>query len=69
MYLLTTTPPSYEKMEKIVLDNIRNNNAQYVAVLDNQVIGWADIIPSDRNTMTHVGHLGMGGWPVSVVKG
>lgn len=60
VYLLTTTPPSYEKMEKFVLDNIRSNNAQYVAVLDNQVIGWADIIPSDRNTMTHVGHLGMG---------
>jgi putative acetyltransferase len=29
-------------------------------VLDNQIIGWADIIPFERNTMNHVGHLGMG---------
>ncbi len=60
VYLLTTTPPPYERMEKFVLDNIESNNAQYVAVLENQIIGWADIIPSNRNTMTHVGHLGMG---------
>ena len=60
IYLLTTTPPPYEKMERFVHSSIKNNYAQYVAVKNNQVIGWADIIPSNRNTMTHVGALGMG---------
>lgn len=60
IYLLTTTPPSYEKMECFVRNNIKNNNAQYVAIMNNKVVGWADIIPLERNTMTHVGHLGIG---------
>ncbi|WP_369433760.1 N-acetyltransferase family protein [Psychromonas sp. MME1] len=60
VYLLTTTPPPYEKMENFVLNNIENNHAQYIAIHNEKVIGWADIIPLERNTMTHVGHLGMG---------
>jgi len=60
IYLLTTTPPAYEKIESFVRNNIENNNAQYVAVLENKIVGWADIVPSERNTMNHVGQLGMG---------
>lgn len=60
IYLLTTTPPPYDKIEKFVKNNIANNNAQYIALLNNNIIGWADIIPLERNTMSHVGHLGMG---------
>ncbi len=60
IYLLTTTPPPFEIMGKFVLNNIENNNAQYVAVLNDKVVGWADIIPLERNTMNHVGQLGMG---------
>ena len=60
VYLLTTTPPPYEKMENFVKNNVANNNAQYVALYNNKIIGWADIVPLERNTMTHVGHLGMG---------
>ena len=60
IYLLTTTAPAYEKMENFIRNNIKHNHAQYVALLENKVIGWADIIPLERNTMNHVGHLGMG---------
>lgn len=60
VYLLTTTPPPYEKMENFVLNNIKKNHSQYVAVQKDKIIGWVDIIPLERNTMTHVGHLGMG---------
>lgn len=60
IYLLTTTPPPYKKMETFVRNNIEKNNAQYVALKNNRVIGWVDIIPLQRNTMDHVGHLGMG---------
>jgi len=63
IYLLTTTPPTYEKMANFVRCNIKNNHAQFVAVQNGHVVGWADIIPLDRNTMTHVGHLGMGVLP------
>ena len=60
IYLLTTTPPPFDKMERFVRNNIQNNHAQYVAVLNNDVIGWADIVPLERETMNHSGHLGMG---------
>ncbi|MEG3754364.1 GNAT family N-acetyltransferase [Psychromonas arctica] len=60
VYLLTTTPPPYGKIANFVRNNIKNNNSQYVALIDNKIIGWVDIIPLERNTMNHVGHLGMG---------
>jgi len=60
VFLLTTAPPPYERMVSFVRNNIENNNSQYVAVLNDEIIGWADIIPLERNTMNHVGHLGMG---------
>ncbi|AGH80895.1 acetyltransferase [Psychromonas sp. CNPT3] len=60
IYLLTHQAPAYEKMQRFVRENIANNHSQYVAVLNEQIIGWADIIPLTRETMHHVGHLGMG---------
>ena len=60
IYLHTTKPPPYERMENFVRNNIEKNNSQYVAVLNDKIVGWADIIPLERNTMNHVGHLGMG---------
>lgn len=60
VYMLTTNPPPYEKMVNFVRNNIKHNFAQYVALADNRVVGWIDIIPLERNTMNHVGHLGMG---------
>ncbi|HBC3980289.1 GNAT family N-acetyltransferase [Vibrio parahaemolyticus] len=59
-YLLTTPPVPFGKIESFIKDNIAQNYAQYVALKDGEVIGWADIMPSSRNTMSHVGSLGMG---------
>jgi hypothetical protein len=37
-------------MQNFVRQHIENYNSQYVAVLKNKVIGWADIILLERNT-------------------
>lgn len=60
IYLLTTTPPLYDKIVNFITDNSEKNHSQYVALVNNKIVGWADIIPLQRNTMDHVGHLGMG---------
>ena len=59
-FLLTVEPPLIERMENFVKDNIKNNNAQYVCEVNGLIIGWAYIIPYPRQTMGHVGSLGMG---------
>lgn len=59
-YLLTVEPPSLENMEAYVSHNVEQNHAQYVAVIEQEIVGWADLIPHVRETVRHVGRLGMG---------
>ena len=59
-YLLRTEPPPFEKTKAFVRSTIENNYAQYVALHDKKIVGWADIIPLSHPKMTHVGVLGMG---------
>ena len=59
-YLLTVEPPPLDRMHAFVKTNVENNYAQYVATANDSVIGWADIIPISRQSMGHVGTLGMG---------
>ena len=59
-YLLTTPPVSFENIEKFIMNNIAKNHSQYIAEVKGEIVGWADIIPSERKTMKHVGSLGMG---------
>lgn len=37
-----------------------NNLAQFYAIVDDQVIGWCDILPKSFEGLKHVGNLGMG---------
>ena len=59
-YILTIQAPPFESTKAFVQDNVEKNYAQYVAVSDNTIVGWADIIPLEHPTMAHVGSLGMG---------
>ena len=59
-FLLTTPPVSFENIEKFIMNNIAKNHSQYIAEVEGEIVGWADIIPSERRTMKHVGSLGMG---------
>lgn len=49
-----------ESTRKFVTDMIENDNAQFVAVDGETVVGWIDITPSRLPVSGHVGHLGMG---------
>ena len=59
-HILTTEPPPFERAEEFVRENVEENYAQFVALRDENVIGWADIIPLKHPKMTHVGALGIG---------
>ena len=59
-YLLTVNPPSKEDTGRFIKRNIENNTPQYVAELENKVIGWADVIAGEKEIIRHVGLLGMG---------
>ena len=59
-FILTIEPPPLEKMQAFVRNNIEKNHPHYVCEDGGQIIGWAVITPYSRQTMTHVGGLGMG---------
>jgi len=59
-FLATTEPPSVESTDDFIRRNIVNNYAEFVAVVEGRVVGWADIIPFEKKIMKHAGLLGMG---------
>jgi RimJ/RimL family protein N-acetyltransferase len=56
--LLEAAPP--EVTREFVLQNIRLGNPQFVALVDDAVVGWCDIRVGGRDTLRHAGTLGMG---------
>jgi ribosomal protein S18 acetylase RimI-like enzyme len=59
-YLAFLEAPPIARMRRFVLDNLRNGVPQFVAVEDDRVLGWCDIVPKMHATLRHVGALGMG---------
>lgn len=59
-YLLFLRAPPLEEARKFVRDNIRKGHPQCVALSDERVVGWCDILPVDRPTRAHSGVLGIG---------
>ena len=59
-YLGLVKAPPIESTSEFVSSNIRKNNPQYVAVENNTVFGWCDIVPKKGEGFTHCGTLGMG---------
>jgi len=43
-----------------VLDGLRAGISQHVAVDDERVVGWCDVVPKSHDTLRHSGTLGMG---------
>ncbi len=60
IYLLTVEPPALEDTQKFIRHNIVNNTAEYVALSESQIVGWADILPHQKEVLSHSGLLGMG---------
>src|SRR5260370_3572470 len=48
-------------MKASVLNNIGEGFPQFVALIDDEVVGWCDILPNPRRVVqAHCGTLGMG---------
>ena len=58
-YLLFLQAPPPEDVEKFVLRNLRKGHPQYVALVEDKVVGWCDVLPIDRPTRAHNGVLGL----------
>ena len=63
LYLALVQAPTFDSTRQFVLSNIANDVPQFVAMIDNEVVGWCDILPVKREGFTHCGELGMGVHP------
>lgn len=59
-YLLFLEAPSLENCTAFVKANIREGRVGLVALVDEQVVGWCDILPIPRHSTRHVGVVGLG---------
>jgi RimJ/RimL family protein N-acetyltransferase len=59
-YLAFLEAPPLASVRDFVLANIRAGNPQLVALVDERVVGWCDVLPKDRPTRRHGGVLGIG---------
>ena len=59
-YLAFLEGPPIETTREFVLDHIKNNWPQLVALHKGKIIGWCDISPLDRPVFSHIGSLGIG---------
>lgn len=68
-YLAQTEALPLETVKSFVAESVDTDAIQYVALDDEQVIGWADIFPHWAPTLKHRGSLGMGVHPSYRRKG
>lgn len=59
-YLMFLEAPEIGRTREFIKTIIAKNWTQFFAIEDDQVVGWCDIIPSEREGARHVGHLGIG---------
>lgn len=59
-YLAFLEGPPIESSGEFVLDHIKNDWPQFVAIHNGKVIGWCDISSLDRPVFSHIGSLGIG---------
>jgi RimJ/RimL family protein N-acetyltransferase len=59
-YLGRTKAPPLEETTAWVHGNLKRGVPQFVALVDESVVGWCDVSPTPADTMAHSGVLGMG---------
>jgi ribosomal protein S18 acetylase RimI-like enzyme len=59
-YLAFIEAPPLDAVRHFILDNLRRDIPQFVALDNEQVVGWCDIIWPELEGFTHSGRLGMG---------
>ncbi|MIL09540.1 GNAT family N-acetyltransferase [Salmonella enterica subsp. enterica] len=68
-YIAFIDAPPPEQARAFVLSNIEKGNPQFVGLVNGEVVGWCDIVRSNRATHAHCGTLGMGIVPAHRGKG
>lgn len=68
-YLLMVESPAFERTLAFIKEIEDKSWTQFYALENDKVIGWCDIIPHEREGITHVGCLGMGVLPPYRRKG
>ena len=58
-YLLFLEAPPVEEVRKFIRGQMRAGHPQSVALVQERVVGWCDIVPFDRPTRAHAGALGI----------
>jgi RimJ/RimL family protein N-acetyltransferase len=59
-YLAMLDAPPLEQSRAFVLGQIQANAPHFVAIAEDAVVGWCDVIAKPRDTLSHSGTLGMG---------
>lgn len=59
-FLAFLEAPPFEQTSQFVENNIAQKHSQFVALANDQVVGWCDILPKGGAIHPHVGILGMG---------
>ncbi|MDM0015604.1 GNAT family N-acetyltransferase [Variovorax sp. J22P168] len=59
-YLAFTEAPSIEECRAFYASIIANGWCQRIALLDGEVVGWCDVLPTHGQARSHVGTLGIG---------
>lgn len=48
------------RIREFVAESVAQDTAQYVALIEDRIVGWCDILPHWAHALRHVGTLGMG---------
>jgi len=59
-FLLTLAAPPIRDIRAFISHNIEQGYPQIVATSENEVVGWADFVPVEKESLQHTAHLGMG---------
>jgi hypothetical protein len=59
-YLSFMEAPPFDQIRAFVLKTTDDGLPQFVAQVDGQIVGWCDILPDTRRTVSAHGTLGMG---------
>jgi len=59
-HLAFVEAPPFNSTRSFVLSNISKNFPQFIAIREDEVIGWCDILPNGLEGFKHSGRLGMG---------
>ncbi len=59
-YLAFTESPPVHQLKQFVYESLEKGSSNFYALVNNEIIGWCDIVPNSLEGFTHSGKLGMG---------